>query len=84
MLYKPEINLLHEYPLLSLIRYPIRNHVKYLLDQCQTKINEHYNNNHENPLAFETVVVGAGCGGLYSAYRLFKDGKGDTKNVAIF
>lgn len=35
-------------------------------------------------MSFDTVVVGAGCGGLYSAYRLFKDGKEDDKKLAIF
>lgn len=54
-----------------------------MLNENQIKINQYYSS-HEEPLSFETVVVGAGCGGLYAAYRLFKDGEGDTKKVAIF
>lgn len=57
--------------------------MKYLLEENEAKIDDYYDKN-EKPLSFNTVIVGAGCGGLYSAYRLFKHGNHEAKNVSIF
>lgn len=35
-------------------------------------------------MSFETVIVGAGCSGLYSAYRLNKDRKSKENTIAVF
>lgn len=47
---------------LSRTRYPIRKYVDNKLKNPKNKLKENFE--------YDTVIVGAGCSGLYSAFRL--------------
>ena len=53
--------------------YPIRNQVLNYLDDQTTPEN-----------SYDTVIVGAGCSGLYSAYRLNSESATSSLKIGIF
>mgnify|MGYP000898375320 FL=1 len=56
---------------LNRTRFPIKSYVNSQISKCILTEKQ----------SFETAIIGAGCSGLYSAYRLHKAGK---KNIGVF